>query len=217
MQQPIGTHANVQVPALFVRGAQLAGNILLGTLFTLFAYAAFRSWSDTGHVQMLILALQEAIIVALVVVRRRSMHTSHQIGDWAIALVGTAAPMLQRPAELLHPALEPLGIGLQLLGAGLSVFATVSLGRSFGIVAANRGVRTTGLYRFVRHPLYGSYLISYVGFLIGSASVLNLLLIALATLSQYLRARAEERVLRLDPAYREYMARVRWRFIPYIW
>jgi protein-S-isoprenylcysteine O-methyltransferase Ste14 len=216
MEHSIGAHAGDR-QSLVGRGAQLAGNILLGTLFTLFAYAAFRSWSDTGHVQMLILAIQEAIIVGLVVVRRRSLHTSRQLSDWVIALVGTAAPMLQRPGDLLHPAIEPLGIGLQLLGAGLSVFATVSLGRSFGIVAANRGVRTTGLYRFVRHPLYGSYLVSYAGFLLGSASPVNLVLIVLATLCQYLRARAEERVLSLDPAYKEYMERVRWRFIPYIW
>jgi protein-S-isoprenylcysteine O-methyltransferase Ste14 len=216
MEHTIGAQAGAQ-PSLFGRGVQLAGNILLGTLFTLFAYAAFRSWSDSGHVQMLILAIQEAIIVGLVVVRRRSLHTSRQLSDWVIALVGTAAPMLQRPGDLLHPAIEPLGIGLQLLGAGLSVFATVSLGRSFGIVAANRGVRTTGLYRFVRHPLYGSYLVSYVGFLLGSASLINLVLIVFAAVCQYLRARAEERVLSLDPAYKEYMERVRWRFIPYIW
>ncbi|HWQ12662.1 MAG TPA: isoprenylcysteine carboxylmethyltransferase family protein [Roseiflexaceae bacterium] len=192
------------------------GNTLLGVLFALFVLAAYRSWQSTGHVQMLLLALQEAIVVGLVVTRRRSAETSRSPWDWGVAVVGTAAPMLQRPDAPLHLALEPFGIAVQILGAGLSVLATVSLGRSFGIVAANRGVRTGGLYRFVRHPLYGSYLVGYAGFLLGNASPLNLLLVAVAAACQYLRGLAEERVLARDPAYAAYMARVRYRFLPYI-
>jgi protein-S-isoprenylcysteine O-methyltransferase Ste14 len=190
------------------------GNTLLGVLFALFAFAAFRTWRDTGHVQMLLLAVQELIIVGLVVTRRRTQEMSLSPWDWAIALLGTAAPLLQQPSAPLHTTLEPLGLLVQLVGAALSLLATISLGRSFGIVAANRGVRTGGLYRFVRHPLYGSYLIGYVGFLIGNASTLNLLLIALAATCQYLRGRSEERVLARDPAYRAYMKRVRYRFLP---
>jgi protein-S-isoprenylcysteine O-methyltransferase Ste14 len=205
------------------RGAGLAptvqaivGNTTLGVLFALFALAAYRSWQGSGHAQMLLLAIQEAVIVGLVVIRRRSAETSRSLRDWGVALVGTAAPLLQRPDTPLHPALEPLGIAIQVLGAGLSVLATVSLGRSFGIVAANRGVRTGGLYRFVRHPLYGSYLIGYLGFLLGNTAPANLLLVATTVLCQHQRSVAEERVLARDPAYRAYMARVRYRFFPYI-
>ena len=39
-----------------------------------------------------------------------------------------------------------------------------TLGRSFGIVAANRGVKTRGPYRLVRHPAYFGYLMSYLGY-----------------------------------------------------
>ncbi len=91
--------------------------------------------------------------------------------------------------------------------------AVISLGRSFGIVAANRGVRTTGFYRFVRHPLYGSYLVGYLGFLLGNLSIWNVSLIVLTVLCQYARARAEERVLLQDPAYQAYAQQVRYRFI----
>jgi protein-S-isoprenylcysteine O-methyltransferase Ste14 len=102
------------------------------------------------------------------------------------------------------------------VGALLATLAVISLGRSFGIVAANRGVRTTGFYRFVRHPLYGSYMISYLGFLVGNLSILNVLLVFLTVLCQYARAVAEERILLQDPAYRAYAQRVHYRFIPYI-
>jgi protein-S-isoprenylcysteine O-methyltransferase Ste14 len=72
------------------------------------------------------------------------------------------------------------------------------------------------LYRFVRHPLYGSYAIGYLGFLLGNPTLLNIALIAVTFACQYLRAVAEERVLARDPAYQEYMRKVRYRFIPLI-
>lgn len=213
------SHTPHTIPAtrfgvLLAHTQSIVGNAVLGVLFALFSYAAFQSWRETGHAQMLLLALQEALMVWLVVTRRRSNEVSRSPWDWTIALLGTAAPLLQRPGVPLHAVVEPLGIAVQVLGALLSVVATASLGRSFGIVAANRGVQTSGLYSQVRHPLYGSYMVGYVGFLLGNASLLNILLIVITVGCQYLRAQAEERVLARDPQYRTYMARVRHRFFP---
>jgi protein-S-isoprenylcysteine O-methyltransferase Ste14 len=195
MSQSSTTRAQSRMDGLLITLQIVVGNAILGVLFAMFAIAAFRSWQNDGHGQMLLLAVQEAITVGLVVTRRRTVSMSRSAWDWAIALAGTGAPLMLRGDAPLLPALESVGVAVQLLGAALSVVATVSLGRSFGIVAANRGVRTGGLYRFVRHPLYGSYLIGYIGFLLGSASIVNLLLVALAALCQHLRAQAEERVL----------------------
>ena len=193
----------------------IATNVLLGVLFTIFAYAAFMNWLRTGHFQMLLLAFQELLIVGLAITRHRSVEESRSRWDWAVALLGTGAPLLQRPGLTL-PVLEPIGIGLQLIGTVLATAAVISLGRSFGIVAANRGVRTTGFYRFVRHPLYGSYMVGYLGFLLSNLSVLNVLLIFLTVLCQYARAVAEERILLRDPVYQAYAKQVRYRFIPYV-
>jgi protein-S-isoprenylcysteine O-methyltransferase Ste14 len=185
-------------------------------LFTVFAIAAFVSWRDSGHVQMLLLAIQEGIIVGLVIIRRRMRDASVSWWDRFVAIAGTATPLLQRAEPTSIPSLELAGSALQLVGIALSVVATVSLGRSFGVVAANRGVRTMGLYRFVRHPLYGSYIFSYIGFLLGNPSLFNIAMISIAMVCQYLRAVAEERVLMRDPEYQAYMQRVRYRFFPYI-
>jgi protein-S-isoprenylcysteine O-methyltransferase Ste14 len=195
---------------------EIAINVILGALFAIFAYAAFLSWRNSGHVQMLLLAAQECIIVGLVILRRRTREVSTSWWDRLVAVLGTAAPLLQRAAPTDILALEWAGTSVQILGTALSLFATISLGRSFGIVAANRGVRTTGFYHFVRHPLYGSYAIGYLGFLLGNPSILNGILIATAFACQYLRAVAEERILARDPAYQAYMQKVRYRFIPYI-
>jgi len=193
----------------------IGSNLFIGALFTLFAYAAFTSWQQTGHIQSLILAFQELLIVGLAITRHYSIAESRSLWDWKVALLGTAAPLLQRGGITL-PALEPIGLALQILGALLATLAVISLGRSFGIVAANRGVRTTGFYRFVRHPLYGSYMVGYLGFLMGALSAWNVSLIVLTVLCQYARAVAEERILLQDPAYQSYVQRVRYRFIPYV-
>jgi protein-S-isoprenylcysteine O-methyltransferase Ste14 len=215
MTHPSTEPAVPRTVSSFARIWSLATNILLGALFALFAYAAFKTWQQSGQIQALILAFQEALIVGLAITRHQSTVESRSAWDWLVALIGTGAPLLQRSEEAL-PFLEPIGLALQLVGAVLATIAVISLGRSFGIVAANRGVRTAGLYRFVRHPLYGSYMVGYLGFLLGNLSVRNILLIVLTVLCQYARTLAEERILLQDPQYRAYAQRVRYRFIPYI-
>jgi len=191
-------------------------NVAVGVLFTLFAMSAFVTWRQTGQLQMLLLAGQEALLIGMIVTRRRSTDVSRSWQDALIALVGTAAPLLQRAGGWTLPALEQIGFAVQIVGVLLAIIATSSLGRSFGILAANRGVKTKGLYRLVRHPLYGSYLFSYLGFFLGNISLLNLVAILFAFFCQYLRAKAEEQVLLRDPAYQSYVRQVRYRFIPFI-
>ena len=72
----------------------------------------------------------------------------------------STAYLLLRPAEPVGP-LNWLGQALQLIGLGLSIAAIASLGRSFAVVAANRGIRTAGVYRFVRHPLMLGFLVAF--------------------------------------------------------
>jgi protein-S-isoprenylcysteine O-methyltransferase Ste14 len=196
--------------------SEIIVKVFISVLFTLFAYTSFITWREQGSIQMLLLAIQESIIVVLVVTRRRSREINTAWWDRFIAIAGTAAPLLQRPAEVLSPLLQQIGVTIQIASVIMSTIALLSIGRSFGIVAANRGVRTGGLYRFVRHPIYGSYVIGYIGFLLGNPSILNVLLIAVTFACQYLRAVAEERVLARDPEYQAYMQRVRYRFIPFI-
>jgi protein-S-isoprenylcysteine O-methyltransferase Ste14 len=92
-----------------------------------------------------------------------------------------------------------------------------TLGRSFGIVAANRGVKTRGPYRFVRHPAYVGYFISYLGYVAENPSAVNVGLLCLSTAFQLVRIREEEQLLSGDASYQSYRATVRYRLIPRVY
>lgn len=79
-------------------------------------------------------------------------------------------------------------------------------------------VVSTGPYRYVRHPMYAGFVLFALGtaLLLGSGlGVLGaLLLIAMVAW----RAVREEQVLKRELAgYDEYMTKVRYRFLPYVW
>ena len=90
----------------------------------------------------------------------------------------------------------------------------VALGRSFGLMPANRGIVSSGIYRVVRHPIYAGYLVTHAAFLAAHPAPLNLLLLVVSDVCLLVRAAFEERTLTLDPAYRSYMGEVRWRVVP---
>jgi protein-S-isoprenylcysteine O-methyltransferase Ste14 len=99
-------------------------------------------------------------------------------------------------------------------GLFLSFSAKLFLNRSFGIVAANRGVKRSGPYKIVRHPMYLGYVITQVAFLLLSLSLWNALFYAIGWIGLALRIRAEEGFLSADPEYRSYAATVRYKVIP---
>jgi protein-S-isoprenylcysteine O-methyltransferase Ste14/uncharacterized membrane protein (UPF0127 family) len=192
----------------------LALNVLLAAFYALFAAAHLRLLRETGAwATVLPILLHEALLVVLFLVRRPSRARSERPRDWLLGVAGTFLPLLMRGRGAPGP-LAWLGQPLQVAGLVLGVAAVASLGRSIGIVAANRGVRTAGLYRFVRHPIYGAYVLAYVGYLLSYPRPGNALLVAVTLAVTVARALAEERLLGTDPAYRAYCGRTRWRFVP---
>jgi protein-S-isoprenylcysteine O-methyltransferase Ste14 len=102
-------------------------------------------------------------------------------------------------------------------GLCLSIAGKASLRRSFGIVAANRGVQKGGPYALVRHPIYAGYLFAHAGYLAANFSGWNVAVYAATWGAQVLRIRAEEAMLCQDEAYRSYTQSSRYRLIPGLW
>ena len=108
-------------------------------LFVLFAIGHVQSWERTGHLTGALLVAQELVLVVLFVFRRRPVESSRHPLVWFVAVVGSFSSLLLRPAEQSSVLLDDFAFLLQVVGAGASIFCLISLGRSFGIVAANRG------------------------------------------------------------------------------
>lgn len=157
------------------------------------------------------LILGEMLTVGLLLIRRPGPMAGH---PWAIfvAFVGTFTPLFVRAPDV--PVFIEAGKVLMWAGFAMSLGAKLSLNRSFGMIAANRGVRRGGVYAFIRHPMYMGYAITHVGFVMVYPSLTNVCLYALTWTFQLLRIREEEKWLMQDPAYAEYAGQVRYRLIP---
>lgn len=161
-----------------------------------------------------LLLVSETAVVVLTLLRRPSTALSTDPRDWLLALVATCTPLLVVPGQPLVPALVPLGAFCVVVGNGLQIWAKLVLRRSFGIAPANRGIKLTGPYRFVRHPMYAGYAVVHLGILLLLFAPLNLLIYASSWTAQIYRLMAEERLLARDETYRGYLLRVRWRLVP---
>lgn len=155
-----------------------------------------------------------SLVVGLFVVRTPARRqapwpiTALALGSVIWPIVGLA------PAPPLHLPLKVVGDGIRILSLTGMVVAILSLGRSFGIAPADRGLRTGGLYRWLRHPLYAAELWFYVGYLLGNWSWRNLVVLAVAFILIVLRIRYEEALIE---GYACYARRVRWRLLPLVW
>jgi protein-S-isoprenylcysteine O-methyltransferase Ste14 len=204
---PAGTGRLVRI---LVNVAGAAGAVL-------FARASLLFYLHTHRLIGGLFLVEQAWFVVAFLIRRPSRAVSRSLGSWLLAFGGTFGALLFRPAGA-HPDWGvQAGFGLQLVGLTICIISLFALGRSFGFVAADRGLKTRGPYAVVRHPVYMSYVLIQSGYLLQSMSWWNLLVLVLASGCNIGRALAEERVLARTPAYRAYQRQVRWRLIPGLW
>jgi protein-S-isoprenylcysteine O-methyltransferase Ste14 len=187
--------------------------VLPAAYFAIVCLGFWKSFVQTGKWTSLLWMVSEGLIILLLVFRRDSRRLSRHPWDWIVALGGSFTVLLVRPATTAI-APEFLCVALQLAGTVFEVYAKVFLGRSFGIVAADRGIIMGGPYRIVRHPIYLGYFVTHIGFLLANWSPRNLASYIIVYLFQISRILAEERILREDESYRSYCQRVRFRLIP---
>lgn len=114
------------------------------------------------------------------------------------------------------------GLALYALGQGLFSWAMVS-NRYFSTgvrIQADRGhtVSEGGPYRYVRHPGYVGFVVSYFGTAPALGSLWALIPAGLVAGLLVVRTALEDRTLQDElPGYRDYARRVRYRLLPGIW
>ncbi len=147
--------------------------------------------------------------------RRPAKEVDRSWGAWFAAVVGDFAPFGMNLDNPVHWA-GYVPLGLQCFALLFSCWAVRNIWESIGIVPANRGIKVSGPYRFIRHPMYAGVILSQVALLMVFPSLFNFALFGVLTTFKALMIRNEERLLMKDPSYVEYAARVRWRAIPFV-
>jgi protein-S-isoprenylcysteine O-methyltransferase Ste14 len=192
--------------------------VIGAAFYGLYLFRFLHYYSSTHRLLGVLFTGQLAVTSLVFLVRRGARSVSSRPSDYAIALCATVVPLLIRPATYAFGWQAVVGSVLQICGVTIWLLGFASLGRSFGIVAADRGVKTSGPYAFVRHPLYLSYMIGGAGFLMQNLSTWNVAVTIVGTGLSLARIRAEERHLSdVSAEYRSYARRVRWRLIPGVW
>jgi protein-S-isoprenylcysteine O-methyltransferase Ste14 len=113
-------------------------------------------------------------------------------------------------------------VGQVLVAIGLGIAMSVVLQNSYAAstirVESDQQLVSTGLYGFVRHPMYFGVLIMMVGTPLALDSYWGLLVLVPGLLVFAIRILDEEKMLNQELAgYQEYTQDVRHRLVPYVW
>jgi protein-S-isoprenylcysteine O-methyltransferase Ste14 len=210
-RQPIpGT---VGSPWFREQAAEFCARAGISGLFVVLATRIAAEYMQTGHLTGLLLLVSELLVVVLTVVRRRATTIDR---TWQARVVAASSIVL---VPFIHPtggAPVPDAYTAAISGVGLAIIIAgkMTLGRSFGLMPAHRGLVCSGIYAFVRHPIYAGYLMTHIGFLMAHPSMWNAVVLVVSDIALLVRATYEEHTLSGDPEYVTYMGRVRWRVLP---
>jgi protein-S-isoprenylcysteine O-methyltransferase Ste14 len=192
----------------------LSARVFVGALFALMSWNLLGEFKRTGHLTGLLLVASESLVVVLTIFRRRAYVTDRSAMAAVITTMSLAGPPLVRSADLEALAPDAMTAVVSALGLLLVIASKVTLGRSFGIAPANRGVVARGPYNLVRHPIYSGYIVIHIAFVLAHPSAWNAAVLMIADAALVVRALLEERVLGRDERYQAYCARVGWHLVP---
>jgi protein-S-isoprenylcysteine O-methyltransferase Ste14 len=164
--------------------------------------------------------LQHFIVLVIALTRPQPKVRDYSIASSMAVGVAYVYPYAQviylrwSPGYAASPA---AGLVLVTLAAALSLVSLLTMGRRFGVRPALRGLVRSGPYRFVRHPMYLSYIIADIGYNLQEWNFVTLLLVLVGWMSLVYRIHAEERVISQHPEWPAYAALARYRLFPGIW
>ena len=192
----------------------LAARAAVGALFVMLSWNFLSDFLRTGRVTGLLFLVSEALVVILTVVRRRAQAVDRSALAATLTTISLLGPPFVRPADVPPLAPDVLTALVSIIGVLVVIAGKVTIGRSFGLVPANRGIVASGPYGVVRHPIYAGYLVTHAATLALYPSLWNVTILIVADTALVFRALAEERILSRDRAYQTYCGRVAWHLVP---
>ena len=167
-----------------------------------------------------IYVLQHFIVLGIALTRPQPKLRDYSLASSMAVVVAYAYPYAQviyLRWSSGHVTSPTAGLVLVTLAAGLSLVSLLTIGRLFGVRPALRGLVTNGPYRFIRHPMYLSYVLADIGYNLQEWNFVTLLLVLVGWMSLIYRIRAEERVLSQHAEWPAYVVLVRYRLFPGLW
>ncbi len=194
--------------------ADALGRLMIVILFSLLAVRMGQNFLETARMTGLLLLAGELIVVLLTVLRRPAKFVNRSWRARLLTGCSLVGPLVVVPLTSASPVSDAITAITSAAGLLITIAGKLALGRSFGIMPANRGIVCTGLYRAVRHPIYAGYLVTHLAFLVAHPSPWNIGILIVADASLLARAVCEEKTLARDPEYSSYLEKVRWRVLP---
>lgn len=205
MRHPIATVLSKHAPLIL--------GIFLALAWGMFSYAHGLAFMASGDWTYLLFCVAETLAAVLFLVRSDAVTVSRVPIDWVLAIGATFAPFMFAPASW---GVLPQARIMLVVASCMQIAGLLSLNRSFGLVPAKREIKTAGMYRIVRHPLYASYFVSFTAYLFANTSISNVVVYVTACNLLFFRLLREEKHLALDLEYCAYMKRVKYRIVPLI-
>jgi len=183
-------------------------------------YTVTKAWKEWESQQFnfveVAFAAHNIIMLTVILIRRQHLSMDKNVFHQIIALTAffSGIVFVKAPAESERLALIGTAQGVMAAALILGTIALLNLGRSFGILIAARQVKTGGLYRVIRHPMYFTDILWRAGYLAGNLYWPNTIIFLAGSACYVYRAILEERFLSRFPEYQEYKKKVRYRFLP---
>ncbi|MFQ5444685.1 MAG: methyltransferase family protein [Nitrospinales bacterium] len=106
-----------------------------------------------------------------------------------------------------YPRLVPIALAIGAAGCGIWILGMFSLGKSLAVLPGGETLKTGGIYRYLRHPVYVGINLTLFGLLAACGSIFGMAYLAIVVipLNRY-RAREEEKALleKFGDNYRAY-------------
>lgn len=188
------------------------GAVLVTALFVYRIGSSY--WHNPYRITLLFLLFSElASLLTMLFARRpknRDLNPAYMVLSVTASFI---VPLFVETEGTSHLLPEAVSAGIIIVGLSWVIYAKLSLGRSFGLLAAQRVIKVRGAYKFMRHPIYAGYFLVHIGYLMANCNWLNIVIIATFYAMQVMRALREEKILAKDEAYRAYRQMTRYRFI----
>lgn len=198
---------------------EIASRLFWAGLTTFFAVKMYQPFIANPSINLLLLLVSEGLIIGLLLFGRIPVKTNYRPYAFFLTTAATfyfffIAVSTDQSVNLVSPFAAGI---IQLTGIIWQIISKAFLGRSFGLLPAQRGLVTNGPYRLVRHPIYFGYFITHIGVLLSFFSLWNLAIYCMLYVVQILRMGEEEKILKNDPAYETFMKKTPYRFIPFVY